>query len=405
MAAAPMSAWHAVHLTVRPGKFYSVTAAGQRHAWAVGESPNRHGLFAPLVARWDGTAWAPVRLPAKVRSRLGPLPLLDTVVTSGPRNLWAFSLTGGWLHYNGSSWNAGLLPAVLTTTASAVVGTHVWSFGLRPTFHAPAPYAAYATDIHGKITWKFKAMPGNATIYGASAVSASDMWAVGTSGPIDNPLGDSGVTTRARTPRIASSLLHYYAGRWHRAMPLPAPMRTNAATSILARSDTDIWVGGAVKNARTGTSEAIAHWNGQSWKLVQLPVAPSKSDYRIQAIMAENLSGVWALADCFGTHCPNHGPQSRLWHEQAGHWTGPSRLALISHPTVLYSLATAGSIVWAAGTVTLGKNNIHGLIADKTSTEMTQRPVERPPPFLGFARADTGQLSLGPYVLEAGAHR
>jgi hypothetical protein len=365
-AAAPVSAWHAVHLTVRPGKFYSVTAAGQRHAWAVGGSPSRRGLFAPLVARWDGAAWAPVRLPTKLRSQLGPLPLLDTVVASGPRNLWAFSLTGGWLHYNGSSWTAGLLPAVLTTTASAVAGTHVWSFGLRPTFHAPAPYSAYATDIHGKMTWKFKAIPGNATIYGASAVSASDLWAVGTSGPIDNPIGDSGTTTRAGTPRTASSLLHYYAGHWHRVMPLPASMRTNPATSILARSDTDIWVGGAVRNARTGTSEAIAHWNGRSWNLVKLPVAPSKDHYRTQAITADDSTSLWALADCFGTRCPNHGPQSRLWHEQAGHWTGPSRLAGTSHPTALYSIATVGPIVWAAGTVTLGKNNVHGLIAAKT---------------------------------------
>jgi hypothetical protein len=370
-AAVPGSGWRAVHVTAKPGRFCDVTAAGRRQAWAFGVSIDRPSVFSPLIARWDGRSWTAVRLPAKVRSRLGPLPLLGSAVASGPRNLWAFSLTvGGWLHFDGSSWTAGLVPAgVLTTTASVIAGSkYVWMFGLRVTFHNPVPFSAYATDINGKVTWKRKAMPGDAVIYGASAVSGSDLWAVGTSGEVDPIAGCLAGSQPSNKSALTSSVLHYYAGRWHKAPSLPAAMRENPATSILANGDNDLWVGGAIKNAKGGTAAAIAHWNGQNWTLIKLPAPGSRGGYRTEAITADGPAGLWAVADCAGTHCPLHGHESMLWHEHAGLWTGPIRPALTKHRTILVSLAASGPTIWAAGTVTLGKNNVHGLIAARTAT-------------------------------------
>jgi hypothetical protein len=378
--AAPVSGWRTVDVTARQGRFNAVTAADPRHAWAVGGSPDRSGDFAPLIARWNGVSWAPARVPAKVRSVLGPLALLGTAVAAGPRSLWAFSITiGGWLHYDGSSWTGGLIPGVLTTTASAVAARKsIWAFGLRDTFHNPAPFSAYATNVNGKVTWTKKAVPGDAVIYGASAVSGSDLWAAATSGLFTGPIGSpSGTASSAtsKTATVTSSLLHYHAGRWHKAMPLPAAMRANPATAIFARRDTDIWVGGAVNNASAGTTAAIAHWNGRNWTLIKLPAPAPKADYRTEAITADGTGNLWALADCAGTHCPHHGLTSRLWHEHAGHWTGPMHPALTRHPAVLLSLAAAGRSVWAAGTVTLGPLNFRGLIAARTTNGPPRQPA------------------------------
>lgn len=387
--AAPASSWRTVDMTARQGEFFSVAAADQRHAWAVGVSPTRNGDFAPLIGRWNGVSWAPVALPAKVRSRLGTL-ALETAVASGPRSLWAFSVVGSWLHYDGSSWITGIVPDALITTASAVAARkYIWAFGLGDTFGRPVPFSAYAADINGRVRWVNKAVPGGAVIYGASAVSGSDLWAVGISGLIASGIGarssaiaardmiaGGGISTPdgiASTVTLRSGLLHYYAGRWHKAVPLPAAMRKLPATRIFARSDTSVWVGGAVRNAAGGTTEAIAHWTGRGWALVKLPARASKGDYRTEAISTDGSGGLWALATCGGPGCAGGGLTSRLWHEQAGRWTGPIQPALARHPTVLVDLAEAGRSVWAAGAVMLAKNDIRGLIA-VWSAASTSRP-------------------------------
>ena len=45
-----------------------------------------------------------------------------------------------------------------------------------------------------------------------------------------------------------------------------------ALGSILARSDTDVWIGGGVKNAQGGYTEAVTHRNGHKWSTLTLPV-------------------------------------------------------------------------------------------------------------------------------------
>jgi hypothetical protein len=372
-------------MTARQGAFISVTAADQRHAWAVGEVPRKNGL-GPLIGRWNGVSWAPVSLPTNVLSRLGPTAGLETAVATGPRSLWAFSLGSHWLHYDGSSWIAGTVPNEIVTTASAVAARkYTWSFGLGDISGKPVSFSAYATDINGKVKWTDKAIPGGAVIYGASAVSGSDLWAVGVGGLISAASSPARIGAMAARELIAgrgipalagtasslnvnavgvrSGLLHYYAGRWHKLLPLPAAMRKLPATNILARSDTDIWVGGSVKNTAGGTTEAIAHWNGRGWTLVKLPARASKADYRTYAISADGSGGLWALAVCGGPQCPQLGLASRLWHEQSARWTGPIHPALARHPTVLLGLAQAGRTVWGAGAVMLAKNDVRGLVA------------------------------------------
>jgi len=369
--AAPVSRWRTVDVTARQGLFTSVTAADQRHAWAVGEVPTKNGL-GPLIGRWNGVSWAPVGLPAKVRSRLGSVGLLVTAVASGPQSLWAFSYGDVWLHYDGSSWITGTVPNAIITTASAVAARkYTWAFGVGVISAKPVPFSAYATDINGKVKWTDKAIPGGAVIYGASAVSGSDLWAVGVGGLISAASSPAKISALAGSPSsltvkaatVRSGLLHYYAGRWHKLVPLPAAMRRFPATKIFARSDTDVWVGGSVKNSAGGTTEAVAHWNGRGWTLVKLPVRASKADYRTYAISGDGSGGLWAIAVCAGPQCPHLGLASRLWHEQSGRWTGPIQPALARHPTVLLGLAQVGRTVWGAGAVMLAKNNVRGLVA------------------------------------------
>jgi hypothetical protein len=330
---------------------FGVATAGPRHAWAVGfASPSGGTTPVPVVRSWNGSAWSPVTLPAGVVSTLGRSgpPLLDTTAASGPGNVWAFTLSGGWLHNNGTAWKAGTLGRgrALVQASLVTAKSTVWAFGATVSATGFAPYAAVKSGTHA---WKRTPVPGKGTIAGASAVSAGDIWAV-----LGN--GTLGIS------RSAGGLVHWHGGRWHSVPGLPASLRNRSLGAVLARSDQNVWVGGAVRNSQNGTTEAVGHWNGHRWTVVKLRAAATTADFRIGAMVTDGSGGIWALGLCAATKCPN-GAASRLWHETGGRWHGPVEPKLASRPSVLVSLAAVAKSVWGVGIVRAGKNSANGLIA------------------------------------------
>jgi hypothetical protein len=326
-----------------------VATAGPQHAWAVGFAASISGnTDLPVVQRWDGSAWSPVTLPSRVVSRLGRggPPFLDAVAASGPGDVWAFTGPGGWLHYNGTLWKAGTLAhgraAVLASLVTAT-GT-VWVFGA--TTRDFTPYAAFKTGTHA---WRRTPVPGKGAIAAASAVSADDIWAV---------LGNSAFSFGS----VPGGLLHWHGGRWHRGPTLPAALRNRDLGAVLARSDHNVWVGGAIRNSRQGTTEAVGHWNGRRWRVVKLQAAATAAPFRIGAMVTDGSGGIWALGLCTVGSCPNEGA-SRLWHRTGGRWHGPVEPKLAARPSVLVSLAPVAKSVWGVGLVRARKNSANGLIA------------------------------------------
>lgn len=108
-AEAAQPRWHITHLNSLAGEdgFADVAAAGRRGAWAVGDThiyQGRDHWYEPMVRRYDGRAWRPVRVP------LGRA-LLTSVAASSDRNVWI--LAQGWvgtpdtlLHWNGRRWSS-----------------------------------------------------------------------------------------------------------------------------------------------------------------------------------------------------------------------------------------------------------------------------------------------------------
>ena len=352
--AAGTPGWRTVATVSRPSldtALVGVATAGPRHAWAVGFAASSAGsTFLPVVQSWDGSAWSPVTLPASVvstLSRSGP-PLLDTTAASGPGNVWAFTLTGGWLHNDGTAWKAGMLARghALVQASLVTAKTTVWAFGATASAAGLAPYAAFKSGTHA---WMRTAVPGKGTIAAASAVSASDIWAVLGSGTF-------GIS------RAAGGLLHWHGGHWHAVPGLPASLRSRSLGAILARSDQNVWVGGAVRNGQNGTTEAVGHWNGHRWTVVKLRAAATAAPFRVGAMVTDGSGGIWALGLCTASKCPNGGG-SRLWHKTGGRWHGPVEPKLASRPSVLVSLAAVAKSVWGVGLVRAGKNSANGLIA------------------------------------------
>jgi len=328
----------------------SVAAGNPSHAWAVGiTAPNSGtGITAPVVEAWDGSTWSPVTLPAGVLSTLGTNVLLDTASAGGPKDVWAFDLSGHWLRFDGATWTAGKFPGSVLPESSLTIGTSaVWAFGTAAGRTGLAPYAAY----HTSTGWKRTPVPGHGGIVDASAVTRRDLWAVIGAGGLFSGIG----ATRS------GSLLHWYAGHWHAVATLPSKLRTASLSSVLARGDKNVWVGGALKNSKRGTTEAVGHWNGHHWTVTTLRAAASVAKWRLIKMVTDGSGGIWALGIC-GSHCGASGPVTRLWHEVAGTWSRPVEPKLATSRTALLGLAPTGKSVWAVGDEQAG-TSANGLIA------------------------------------------
>ena len=314
----------------------AVTAGRPGGAWAVGQV-FAAGAPAPLVEHWDGRDWRRVAVPRGV-VRPG-VPYDPATVVAGPRDLWAFGITGQWLHWDGA-WSAGTLSDATDLDASAMFGPRdVWAFGVLDPNTRPRPYAARYDGSR----WHRIAVPGHDGIDGVSAVSPSDIWAV---------LG----TPQTSAWTGPGALVHWNGRRW-RTVGLPARLATPRLGSVLARSATSVWVGGAIRNRAGGSSEAVGHWNGRGWTVVTLPAPAGRAHYHVTQLVTDGAGGIWAIGQC--ASCDRI--PSRLWHERAGRWSGPFVPRLARPRWILFGLAAAGHSVWADGAVDGAR--ISGLIA------------------------------------------
>jgi hypothetical protein len=155
--------------------------------------------------------------------------------------------------------------------------------------------------------------------------------------------------------------VHWTGGRWRTVASLPVVLRNSALGAVLARSDQDVWVGGAIRN---GPTDTVGHWNGRRWTVTRLRAAATAARFRLTSMAPDGSGGIWALAVCISARCVGTGTIFRLWHEVGGRWTGPVVPSLTgARQAVLIHLATAGRSVWASGIVAAKSGNSDGLIA------------------------------------------
>src|SRR5215470_6927699 len=214
VAAASPPGWRAVAtVTVRGADtaLISVAPVSSGRAWIVGTaSSRRSNAFQPVIESWNGTAWSRERPPAGVVRRLGQEPFLTTGAASGRTGLWAFTLLGGWLHFSGGKWTAGILPNHRFVQASVTAGRAIWALGgVSIAARGNVPFAAFKV---GTGAWTQTAVPGKGVFADASAVSGQDIWAV-----IGKGLFGAGFT-RSQT----GALVHWTGGHWTAVVGLPA---------------------------------------------------------------------------------------------------------------------------------------------------------------------------------------
>jgi hypothetical protein len=274
-----------------------VIATGPANAWAFGETTPDGAGATPVARHWDGRSWTDIALPAGLERGI------SDAAASGPSNVWAFG--GGdergdayALRWNGHRWSvAHRWPAGLMVSDAVVLSPRdVWVFG---TSHIGPGIGTWHFD--GR-TWSQVETPP-AFLRRASAVSADDIWAIGT-----NAWGD------------ADDLLARWNGTTWTGVEIPGlPQEENHRASfngIYAASSSDVWIVGdeyRSDDENTTAAPLVLHFDGSTWQRVD----PSVADVgALGNVAPDGRGGIWVIPE---TGEPYQQPE--LLRYTQGRWT------------------------------------------------------------------------------------
>ncbi len=224
---------------------------------------------------------------------------------------------------------------------SAVSGSDVWAVGRQ---NSTGVFKTLILHWNGT-AWSKVNSPSpslaDAELMGVSAVSGSDAWAVG--------------WYWNRTGTATDTLiLHWNGTAWTQVKspnPSPASPGANSLDGVSARSGSDAWAVGDYL-ASDGLSHAlIVHWNGTAWTQVNSPTAPRYTDFGLTGVSAVSGSDAWAVGV---RGVPSDGRKSGtlIFHWDGTAWTlvnspspgsGPNQLEGVS------AVSGSDADAWAVG--------------------------------------------------------
>jgi hypothetical protein len=348
--------WRVTRVVPATSWVWGITATGPRDAWAVSNPCDSCGADPILVERWNGTAWQ--SLPAVPKAPAGVLAggVAAAVAASSPSNVWAFgdssNGTGAAVtlaeHWTGRGWaKPTAFPAWAQVDTAVTSGPRdAWAFGQQIT-----PSSAFAAHYNGS-KWSRVSFPLDAQQ--ASGLSASNVWVVGS-------------WALGKAPKGASpfAVEHWNGKAWHAvAVPnlkLPKGEFVQAA-NVVAEGPDNVWAAGYLTEGMgVGPGIVLLHWNGKAFTRVNVPYLVSGSF----ALSGDGSGGLWLSATQYSktTYRPY------LYHYSAGHWY---RYAVPNEPKNQSQISAMTAIpgthsVWAAGLEMLtsahGSGSSRGIIA------------------------------------------
>lgn len=268
------------------GELYGIDAITATAVWAVGARFDPAvQVTVPYALRWDGSSWTQVAVPSPSTSQGTPL---LAVSGTGPNDVWAVgtktlpnNLTRTYaLHWDGSTWtavptpNAGTPKTGVLSGVVALAPDDAWAVG--STSGQGGPERTLVLHWDGS-AWSIVPSPNKGPwpngLADVTAVSATDVWAVGT------------WFTKAFVDR--SLTLRWDGSAWHRVTsPNPGP-REVRLSGVSAVSASDVWAVGA-----RGLRTLAERWDGSSWSVVPTPTPGGNAG--ISDVLALGAGEVWA---------------------------------------------------------------------------------------------------------------
>ncbi|HEX9990429.1 MAG TPA: S-layer homology domain-containing protein [Chloroflexia bacterium] len=271
---------------------------------------------------------------------------LEAIDAAGPSDIWAVgSYRDGashdrtlTMHWDGGQWSVipsptGGLSDSLSDVA-VVSPTDVWAVGTY--FSSAAPPHSFTMHWNGS-QWSVIPSPtqgfNGTQLLGVTAVSATDVWAVGT-----------------YTEEFGQTFtLHWDGSQWN-VVPSPnANGRFHSLQEVVALSADDVWAVGYhdVITGPTMLQTLVEHWDGTLWSIVPSPNVPS-SDNQLFGVDAVSPNDVWAVGASGGMVGGNPKPLAQHW--DGTQWTISPISSSSTNISWLRSVSAAASNdVWAVG--------------------------------------------------------
>lgn len=205
--------------------------------------------------------------------------------------------------------------------------------GLLP---AVRPWTVAAAGTWATVTSANNGTTLNQQLWGSTAISASDIWAVG--------YRDSGSA-------LQTLIEHWDGTSW----TLSTSANTSATladwlTAVSGVASNDVWAVGYANSASSVNQTLAEHWNGSNWTIVATP-NQGASNNQLRAVKAIASNDVWAVGS-YGS-----GGNSLLEHYDGTSWTikaGAAGGQQLNGVTALN-----GSEVWAVGQKSGGNYSEH----------------------------------------------
>src|SRR5258708_24544318 len=185
-------------------------------------------------------------------------------------------------HWNGTSWRTVKAPrqAGVLNGVTAVSSSDVWAVG---DFNNASGVRQTLTEHWNGKKWSVVPSPNVGTqpneLLGVTAVSANDIWAVGD------------VETVPSANFFQTLTLHWDGTSWS-TVSSPSISASANLRAVAAVSSSYVW---AVGDSGSGT--LIAQWNGSSWSVVTHPTHPSTLTNVFNGITILSAPHIWAVGD------------------------------------------------------------------------------------------------------------
>lgn len=236
-----------------------VAAVKSDNIWAVGSYGNGSGSF-PLIEHRGHSHWTVVSSPHIAGS-------LSGIAAIAGNNIWAVGENDSSNmqetlieHWNGKAWQIVASPNFAPSgnalaAISAVSASDIWAVGITTSASSTSGYQPLIEHWNGT-HWSISNSPAVAgRLSSVAAIGSNDAWAVGAySGP-------NGIQTLTE---------HWNGAHWS-VVNSPNPSIINNLNSVVKISAHDVWAAGNYTNSPAPSAEftpLIVHWNGTKWSVV-----------------------------------------------------------------------------------------------------------------------------------------
>ncbi len=301
------TAWSLVTVPL-PGSesyLYSISALSGNNIWAVGFSiDSTTNMEQTYTVHWDGSTWTQMPSPNFQSDSF-----LQGVAAVSSDAVWAVGASYNEatstdatlvLFWDGSSWASVSSPnpeaANFLQSVTATGIDDVWAAGIMqgadPHTQPEQTLTIHCTRLGCNAVTSPNMGVGNNALQAVSAVSSSEVWAVGLSEVMTYP------------NRISAPLVLKWAGEGWSVLPnppIPAGMDTYYFNDVIPLSSNAVWaVGGAYSNSTSVGQTYAALWNGSNWT-VYSPLNVTSNNLFFGGA-ADSIDDLWAVGTAAGSN-------------------------------------------------------------------------------------------------------